>query len=296
MATAKRKARAAPAETNRAPEPSWRQPPARPRKRRQRLQTSTPQVIVRTAETRRPGKGGTQSARPPLAAGIIVRRVGLVALLAGLAAGALFLLRAPQLMVSASSTQIGGLQRVAQDRVYAISGVEGRNIFLIRPDEVAARIAQEPGIAEAAVHVRLPNQVLIDVREHVPLAAYHGITTTVWLTAEGVTLPEVGEPPPLQLNDRTGLGLAESKARWPQLLPVLQALHQALPQVTEVYYGQLEGLYYRAPEGWTVWLGDGERLAAKLALLASAGKEIVAQGARPEVIDLRYSDRKALWW
>ncbi len=182
------------------------------------------------------------------------------------------------------------------DRVYQVSGVNGRNIFLVRPEEVAARIGQEPGIAQAAVHVRLPNQVLIDVREHVPLVAWHGITTTVWLTADGIETPQVGALPPLQISDRSGLALAESRTLWSRVLPDIVALQQALPQATELYYGQLEGIYFRSPEGWTVWLGDTGEVATKIALLKTAGREIAARGAQPEVIDLRFSNNKALWW
>lgn len=226
----------------------------------------------------------------------VLRRAAVLLFVAGLTTGLVFLLRAPQLTVSASSTQIGGVQRIALERVYQISGVGGRSIFLVRPAEVAARIEQEPGIAEVDVYVRLPNQVLIDVREHVPVVAWHSITTTVWLTADGTEVPQTGALPPMQLSDRTGLAVDESRARWRRVLPDILALHRALPQVTELYYGQLEGLYFRAPEGWTVWLGDGGQVAQKIALLQSAGREIATQGAQPEVIDLRFSESKALWW
>ncbi len=234
--------------------------------------------------------------RPRLAARETARRIGLILFTAGLAVGLVFLVRAPQLAVSATSTQIGGTQRITMERIYQVSGLEGRSIFLVRPGEVAARIEKEPGIAGADVHVRLPNQVLIDVREHVPVVAWQGITTTVWLTADGIETPQTGAPPPLQLNDRTGRTLDESQKHWSRVLPDVLALHQALPQATELYYGQLEGLYFRTPEGWTVWLGDDGQVAAKIALLESAGAEIAVRGATPKVIDLRFSDNKALWW
>lgn len=294
MAATKRKAPAPAADDARPAQPSWRQPPARPRKKRRTHQATASPVAARAAEARRPAE--TRAPRPALAVGEAARRAGLVLLTVVLAAVLLFLLRAPQLTVSATSTQIGGTQRVAADRVYRASGLEGRSIFLVRPAEVAARIRQEPGIAEVDVHLRLPNQVLIDVHEYVPVVAWQGITTTVWLTADGIEVPLAGALPPIQLNDRTGQALEESRDRWPHVLPDILALHDALPQVTDVYYGQREGLYFRSPEGWTIWLGDSGQVAAKIALLKSAGQEITARGAQPEIIDLRFSDTKALWW
>lgn len=251
-------------------------------------------VVVRPDKAPRPARLPAGQTRPAFRE--VVRRTGALLFAAASVAGLVLLLRAPQLAVSATSTQIGGAQRVSMERVYQLSGVEGRNIFLVRPAEVAARIGQEPGIGGVDVHVRLPNQVLIDVREHTPVVAWRGITATVWLTADGIETPQTGAAPALQLNDRTGLALEESRALWRRLMPAVLALHRELPQVTELYYGQLEGLYFRAPEGWTVWLGDGEKVTDKIALLESAGKEIAAQGARPEVIDLRFSDSKMLWW
>lgn len=295
MSTAKRKARStAPDETARPPEPSWRQPPARPRKRQQRNQTTAPSLAAPAGKIVR--SVAPRASRPALPLREAVRYLMSFLFTAGVVAGLVSLLRAPQLAVSATSTQIGGAQRIAMERVYQVSGLEGQSIFLVRPAEVAARIGQEPGIAGVDIHVRLPNQVLIDVREHVPIVAWHGITTTVWLTADGIEVPQAGAAPPLQLADRTGLAIAASRAHWPRVLPAAVALHQALPQVTELYYGQLEGLYFRSPEGWTVWLGDTGEVATKLALLKSAGREITAQGAQPEVIDLRFGGSKALWW
>jgi len=152
-----------------------------------------------------------------------------------------------------------------------------------------------PGIAKVDVHVRLPNQVLIDVREHLPLVAWQAITSTVWLSADGAEVPQAGAPPSLNLTDLTGTPLEESRPTWLLILPQLVAAQQALPDQTELSYGRFEGLYFRTPEGWTVWLGNAG-IAAKLALLEAARREITARGARPSVIDLRYSTRQAFWW
>ena len=64
----------------------------------------------------------------------------------------------------AGSTQIGGAQRITSEQTSTrSSGIDGRNILLLKPDEVAARVKAMPGVAKVGVHVRLPNQVIIDV-------------------------------------------------------------------------------------------------------------------------------------
>jgi hypothetical protein len=136
--------------------------------------------------------------------------------------------------------------------------------------------------------------VLIDVREHLPLLAWQGITTTLWLSADGAEVPQAGAPPRLSLTDKSGVALGESRPTWQAILPQLVDFQRLLPEQTALSYGKFEGLYFRTPEGWTVWLGN-DAIAAKLALLEAARREITARGERPSVIDLRYSTRQAFW-
>lgn len=280
-------------------EPTWRRPPARARKKMQRM-TATVQPVAKQPKKPAP------SARPPHRLGLrlptaavaleVARRVLVLALAAGLTYGMVQLLRLPQLTVSATTTQIGGAQRITPEQVYIASGLEGRNILLVRPADVAATIEQIAGIKAARVHVRLPNQVLIDVWEHAPLLAWQGITTTLWLAADGSPVPQAGLDPPLRLIDQTGALPAADSPLAITLLKDLVALHAARPDVTELYYNKNQGLHLRTPEGWSVWLGDSGSLADKMALLEVARQEIGRAGAQVEVIDLRHSTRRAIWW
>jgi hypothetical protein len=98
----------------------------------------------------------------------------------------------------------------------------------------------------------------------------------------------------LNLSDKSGVPLSESRPTWQAILPQLVDFQRILPEQTELSYGKFEGLYFRTPEGWTVWLGN-DAIAAKLALLEAARREITARGERPSVIDLRYSTSQAFW-
>lgn len=276
---------------------AWRQPPVRSRKQMKRNQAVAPRVISassssKTRPTVRPGPAPASARVPHLN----VRRILLAALIVGLAAGAWRLLSLPQLRVAPASTQVGGNQRIASSDIFTASRIDGRSIFLVRPSQVAERVAALPGIAGAAVHVRLPNQVLIDVTEQTPLVAWQSPTGTVWLTAAGAEVPSQGEPPPLTLNDLTGRSPEAVRDTQQAVLSNLAELHAARPDLTDLYYGTLEGLYFRAPEGWTVYLGETGSLATKLALLAATQQKLAEQGDRPQVIDLRFDETQAFWW
>jgi len=273
---------------------SWQKPPAKPRQQMRRVQSTvgqpaTPGVPPRQAPARQ---------RPRLRLGgswqTYARITVVLFVVLGCIVGFWEVLRLPQLTVAPSSTQIGGSQRISSQEIFAASQVEGHSIILIRPAEVAQRVAAVPGVASANVHVRLPNQVLIDVRELLPLVAWQGITTTVWLSADGSEVPQAGAPPSLHLTDRTGAPLGESRPSWEAILPQLGEFQRTLEDQTELSYGKFEGLYFRTPEGWTVWLGN-DGIVAKLALLEAARREITARGEQPSVIDLRYSTRQAFW-
>jgi cell division protein FtsQ len=295
MATQRRKD--TPAPKTKPEEPaglSWQKPPAKPRQQMRRVQSTvgqpaTPGAPPRQAPARQRPRwrlGGSWQTYARLALVLLV--------VLGCIVGFWEVLRLPQLTVAPGSTQIGGSQRISSQEIFAASQVEGHSIILIRPAEVARRVAAVPGVASVDVHVRLPNQVLIDVREHLPLVAWQGITTTVWLSADGSEVPQAGTPPALHLTDLTGAPVGESRPSWEAILPQLSDFQRMLGDQTELSYGKFEGLYFRTPEGWTVWLGN-DGIVAKLALLEAARREITARGERPSVIDLRYSTRQAFW-
>jgi hypothetical protein len=296
MATQRRKNAGKKAkEANGPAQPAWRQPPPRSRKQMRRNQATAPRPAPRpiaSAVNREP------AARLRFADGVraYLRPALIILVILGCAVGVIQLLRLPQLTVTRTSIQIGGSQRISTQEIYETSGLEGHSVLLVRPTDVEARIAGIPGISGADVHVRLPNQVLVDVTEYTPVVAWEGITTTLWLSADGAEVPQTGELPPLRLNDKTGKPLEEGRQIMHYLLPNLVELHDARPDLSELFYGKLEGLYFRSPSGWTVWLGDDGPMAAKLAMLEATERKIAAQGVRPTVIDLRSSDSQAYWW
>ncbi len=282
-----------------AAQPAWRQPPPKPRRKMRRNQARlSPAAAPRATAPPDPASAARRAPSRRLRLGAYawlgLRLLFGLAVVVGCVVGLAQLLRLPELTVTASSTQIGGSQRISTQEIYAASQLEGRSILLVRPEDVGARVAGIQGIAGVDVHVRLPNQVLIDVLEYQPLVAWQGITSTLWLSADGTVVPQVGSAPALTLIDRTAAPLGDSARMRRDLLPSLAEIHNARPDLSVLSYGQLEGLYFLAPEGWTVWLGDSGSMTNKLALLAASAGEIAAQATPPKIIDMRFSETQAL--
>jgi cell division septal protein FtsQ len=198
--------------------------------------------------------------------------------------------------VGPGSTLIGGATRIDTGALYQQSGIDGRSLLLLRADDIETRLRQVPGVATVDAHLRLPNQVIIDVVEHAPLVAWRGVTETVWLAADGSMVPQSGALPPLQLVDQTGGKPMNKPALKALILDNLKTLREVNPEIGELYYGDTQGLYYRSAQGWDVWLGESGAMRDKVTLAVAAGRDIERSGARPKVIDLRHSDRKAMWW
>jgi hypothetical protein len=277
-------------------QPAWRErAPAQPRKRVRRKQTTAPGM---------PGRAGGKSkaerrrfALPSRETWLLVGRLSVLIMTAiAVTTGLIYLLHMPELTVRRESTQIGGNQRTAAEEIYTRSGIDGRSVLLLRSDDVVKQVASVPGVAKAAVHVRLPNQVIIDVSEHAPLVAWQAITNTVWLTSDGAQVPQAGAAPPVRFSDQSKGRLDKDAALRKLVLENLGAVHAARPDLADFFYADEPGLYYVTPEGWQVWLGESGPIDDKLALADAAGQDIARQGARPKVIDVRQSERRAMWW
>ena len=283
-----RKSRSAPEEPAQL---SWQRQPTRPRSKIRKMQGAAP-----NATTGRSSAGRRKRAAQPaldLSWGVHGRLAIVGVVLVVLSIGFGLLTSWPALKVAGVSTQIGGNNRVSSQAIYTTSGVDGHTSLFIRPREVAHAVETMPGIAAADVRVRLPNQVIIDVQEENPLVAWQGMTTTVWLSAEGAEVPQEGPLPPLTLTDLTGAALSDSQRDWPAVLADLAALKAAQPAINELSLGTLEGLYFRTADGTQVWLGRYGGITGKLALLKSIQQELAGRGETPAVIDIRFSDKQA---
>jgi cell division septal protein FtsQ len=213
-----------------------------------------------------------------------------IALLAIAAAAAGFsqILTLDQFTVTAVNVEVRGNLRASTDAIYTASELEGTNIFQVRPDRVAARIARLPGVESAQIRPRLPAKVIIDVKELMPLAIVHTITETLWVGVDGSGIQQVGNPPKLTLTEDSGAIRDADGIVLPEIVEGLKAIQARRPDLTDIHYGALEGLYLRTPEGYTVYLGSGGAMTRRLALLEATQRRVAEQGLHPQVIDLRF--------
>jgi cell division septal protein FtsQ len=211
-------------------------------------------------------------------------------LLLAVGAGAFWLWWNGGLVVSAATITVRGNQRVPAEALIQASELEGKLIFQVRPADAAARLAQVPGIAEAHVRVWPPAEVEIEVRERAAFVNWQRSGEAVWLGADGKPAPREGAAPGLTLVDGDSLAQDGPDRLRLQVMAYLLALQRMRPAANQIYYGRLEGVYFRAAGGWTVYLGEEGAAERKLALLEGIEREAAAQGRRLEIVDLRSAD------
>jgi hypothetical protein len=149
--------------------------------------------------------------------------------------------------------------------------------------------------------------VVIEVRERTPLLVWKVGGQDLWISEDGELMPAVGAAPALTLTDAdaaaaapngsgstTNAGksdaaavLASTPRLRSQVLAGILALQASRPELKDLYYGRQEGLYFMAPEGWAVYLGDEGDIARKLATLQAVREKVASTGTRLKVVDLR---------
>jgi cell division septal protein FtsQ len=187
---------------------------------------------------------------------------------------------------------ISGVGMLTPQEVYAASGIDSMSIFWIDPERVAGRLAQLPEVRQARVTLSLPNRVLISVEEQRPLALWQSGEQLLWLSAEGVLLPVHGElGGALRIVDADRQTYQPGDQVDPGLLTAALGLRELMPKLAVVQLSRSWGISFRAPEGWRVYLGDGEDMEAKLAILRALQRDIAASGEQVKTIDLRFTER-----
>jgi hypothetical protein len=98
---------------------------------------------------------------------------------------------------AASRTTVVGATWSGEARVLELLGIEaGRNVFTLRTDELAGRVAAEPAVREARVTVALPDEVRVDVTEREALVVWAVGDRRYLVDGEGRLFAELPPDPP----------------------------------------------------------------------------------------------------
>jgi cell division protein FtsQ len=176
--------------------------------------------------------------------------------------------------------------------VYTTSGLEGLSVFWVDPSAVAGRVETLPNVRAAHVKVRLPAQVIISVEERTPEIVWQTGETLWWVDGEGIIFPPRADlSGALTIVDTDAQPVSPGQALDLSIIEAALSLRRLLPELPAMSYSRTTGISFITGEGWPVYLGDGRNMDAKLTILVTLRKDLMARGVSPQFIDVRFVER-----
>lgn len=188
---------------------------------------------------------------------------------------------------------------VDEETVAGIADIAGRNVFRLNSDDVRERLASLPQVESVEVLPRLPDIVVLRVRERQAAYTLRREDRSYLLAADGTVLAEGAEVPgAITIQDAGGRDLQPGERIGQDLLTATERLKSWLPDKTglsvqEFQYSPGEGLSLTSDSGYRVVFGSGENLGAKLATLQSILEQLPADSP-VQYIDLRTAGRPSV--
>jgi hypothetical protein len=209
---------------------------------------------------------------------------------------------------------VDGTVSVPASEIVEASQLAGAHIFAVEPEVAAARVAEVPGVINAAVSLSWPNQVLIEVQEDLPVAVWQEGEHQFWVTENGrlipvrATVPGLllieSEMPPVEAPIVSESGVDDggdtavpttpqtNLAFIPQdILAGAAQLRKLRPNIEKLYYRGDSGLSYQDGRGWRVYFGAGTDMNQKLAIYETIVDDILARGLTPQYISVSNQEK-----
>ena len=189
------------------------------------------------------------------------------------------------------SAHIQGNRVLNPQEIYDASGVHSQSIFWVNPAQITRNIEQLPNIKRAEVYLTLPANLVIKVEERLPEVLWQTGEQVWWIDNEGLFVPprtEAGlNDGRLRIIDQDHATAQPRKQIDVALVHSAQMVHNQHPEIKTLYYSQHHGLSYLTAEGWPIYLGASQNIAAKLLVGQAVQADLLARGVTPNFIDVR---------
>jgi cell division septal protein FtsQ len=184
---------------------------------------------------------------------------------------------------------VQGNRFVKEDEIYAASDLEGMSMFWINPEKAEADISNLPGVREARVNCRLPNQVTIEVLERQPQGVWQKGEARYWFDDLGIIFPLRSElQGMLLIQDERTSPLEVGNRIDSEIITSALELQQFLPEATVFRFSENEGFIFEE-RGYPVYFGTGD-IAEKVASLNALVQDLASKGVTPEFVDVRFKE------
>ena len=205
---------------------------------------------------------------------------------------------------------VEGAVSIPTAEIVEASQLAGAHVFAVDPALAAERIAELPGVINAAVTLTWPNRVFIEVQEDSPVLVWQDGGQQFWVLADGQLIPARATIPGMLViesempvtaaagdepaDDEAALATPPqaSLAFVPEdVMAGAQQLRQLRPNIDKLYYRPSGGLSYRDGRNWRVYFGAGEDMSQKLVIYETIVAELLARGLTPAYISVSNQEK-----
>lgn len=199
-----------------------------------------------------------------------------------------------------NGAEIYGHQRLSLNEIQAAMHVIGQPIFKAAPLQIEASLrAAYPDLANVKVSVGLPNRIVVNLSERIPVIVWHQGEQTFWVDAEGVAFPVRGEasvlvtvvahgnpPSPQPEEERDAV---TPRFMEPSLVRAMATLFPYVPPGQSMVYDPRYGIGWEDSRGWLVYFGQStEDIPLKLKIYQGIVDRLMASGITPTLISVEH--------
>lgn len=190
------------------------------------------------------------------------------------------------------TADVQGNRLISAQDVYARSGVDGTNIFKVRPSEATRRLHDLPFVKDARVSIGLPAAVRIEIEERAPIAIWQVAGASYGVADDGTVLPADGAPPGAPVIQAEGNALQYGLKLEPEVIALARRLPELIPNSQRVVFSNERGLGIVTAQGFPAYFGaKDDATAARVAVLNGLTAELKQQRIEPAYVDLRVPSR-----
>lgn len=159
------------------------------------------------------------------------------------------------------------------DSIVEQSGAMGKSIFTLDTSDVAQRVAQYPAVASADVHAELPDTIVVNVTERIPVLVWQTGQSSVLVDERGGVIAAGDDKSLPRVIQTSG---TSPKAGQQVPADIVQAATYLWKQMgsslTALGYDSTNGLTAQLSGGRTVVLGSGDQIPLKMSVVSAALK------------------------
>ena len=159
------------------------------------------------------------------------------------------------------------------DSIVERSGAMGESIFTLDTGEIAKRVAQHPAVASASVHAELPDTIVVNVTERIPVLVWQTGQENVLVDERGGVIASGDDKSLPRVIQTSGTSPAAGDQVPADIVQAATYLWKQMgSSLTALGYDPSTGLTAQLSGERTVVLGNGDQIPLKMSVVSAALK------------------------